>query len=132
MQLYTQAIELQPDNAVLYANRAFAHIKIEEYGSAVIDASKAITADPSYAKVGGLTGGLASTACVTGSTCLKGFVMGSTLVATTAQQQLHQTRHTKAPAIAAPLAVLVFNCSLLTAAAGVLPARGCQLHAWQV
>lgn len=54
MQLYTQAIDLQPDSAVcavLFANRAFAHIKIEEYGSAVADASKAIAADPSYAKV---------------------------------------------------------------------------------
>jgi len=52
VHLYTQAIELQPQNAVLFANRAFAHIKIEEYGSAVTDASKAIEADPSYAKVG--------------------------------------------------------------------------------
>lgn len=51
VHLYTQAIDLQPDNAVLYANRAFAHIKIEEYGSAVMDASKAIEADPTYAKV---------------------------------------------------------------------------------
>lgn len=50
VHLYTQAIELQPQNAVLFANRAFAHIKIEEYGSAVTDASKAIEADPSYAK----------------------------------------------------------------------------------
>lgn len=50
--MYTQAIDLQPENAVLYANRAFAHIKIEEYGSAVADASKAVQADPSYAKVG--------------------------------------------------------------------------------
>jgi tetratricopeptide (TPR) repeat protein len=52
INLYTQALEHQPANAVLYANRAFAHIKIEEYGSAVIDASKAVDADPSYAKVG--------------------------------------------------------------------------------
>jgi serine/threonine-protein phosphatase 5 len=51
VHLYTQALEIQPDNAVLYANRAFAHIKIEEYGSAVMDASKAIEADPAYAKV---------------------------------------------------------------------------------
>ncbi len=51
VHLYSQAIELQPENAVLYANRAFAHIKREEYGSAVMDASKAIAADPSYAKV---------------------------------------------------------------------------------
>jgi tetratricopeptide (TPR) repeat protein len=57
IQLYSQAIDLQPSNAVLYANRAFAHIKIEEYGSAVTDASKAIDADPSYAKVGSVLAG---------------------------------------------------------------------------
>lgn len=51
MALYTKAIEIEPQNAVFFANRAFAHIKLEEYGSAVVDATKAIEADPSYAKV---------------------------------------------------------------------------------
>jgi serine/threonine-protein phosphatase 5 len=51
VNLYTKAIELYPENAVYFANRSFAHIKLEEYGSAVTDASKAIEVDPSYAKV---------------------------------------------------------------------------------
>lgn len=51
MSLYTKAIEVNPQNAVYFANRAFAHIKLEEYGSAVADASKAIEVDSSYAKV---------------------------------------------------------------------------------
>jgi serine/threonine-protein phosphatase 5 len=32
VELYTKAIDLKPDNAVLYANRAFAHIKMENFG----------------------------------------------------------------------------------------------------
>ncbi|GAQ87925.1 protein phosphatase 5 [Klebsormidium nitens] len=50
VDLYTQALEIRSDNAILYANRAFAHIKLEEYGSAVEDASKAIEIDPLYPK----------------------------------------------------------------------------------
>lgn len=49
--LYSQAIELNDKNAVYWANRAFAHIKLEEYGSAVQDATKAIEIDPEYSKV---------------------------------------------------------------------------------
>lgn len=47
---YSEAVELRPGCAVYYANRAFAHIKLEEYGSAVADASSAIQADQNYAK----------------------------------------------------------------------------------
>lgn len=50
IDLYTQAIELNNQNAVYWANRAFAHIKLEEYGSALEDASKAIEVDPRYSK----------------------------------------------------------------------------------
>lgn len=49
--LYSKAIELNGLNAVYWANRAFAHTKLEEYGSAVQDASKAIEIDPRYSKV---------------------------------------------------------------------------------
>ncbi|MBA0821346.1 hypothetical protein Goarm_018210, partial [Gossypium armourianum] len=42
IDLYTQAIELNSQNAVYWANRAFAHTKLEEYGSAIQDATKAI------------------------------------------------------------------------------------------
>jgi serine/threonine-protein phosphatase 5 len=53
---YSEAVELRPDCAVYYANRAFAHIKLEEYGSAVADATSAIQADQQYAKVRPATG----------------------------------------------------------------------------
>lgn len=50
IDLYTQAIELNGENAVYWANRAFAHTKLEEYGSAILDATKAIEIDPKYSK----------------------------------------------------------------------------------
>ncbi|XVF14531.1 hypothetical protein REPUB_Repub09cG0069300 [Reevesia pubescens] len=50
IDLYTQAIELNGQNAVYWANRAFAHTKLEEYGSAILDATKAIEVDPKYSK----------------------------------------------------------------------------------
>ncbi|XP_006654144.1 serine/threonine-protein phosphatase 5 [Oryza brachyantha] len=50
IEFYSQAIELNSSNAVYWANRAFAHTKLEEYGSAVQDASKAIEIDPRYSK----------------------------------------------------------------------------------
>lgn len=50
IDLYTQAIALNSQNAVYWANRAFAHIKLEEYGSAIQDASKAVEVDPKYSK----------------------------------------------------------------------------------
>jgi serine/threonine-protein phosphatase 5 len=43
--LYTQAIEVFP-TSVLYANRAFANLKLENYGAALLDADEAITLDP--------------------------------------------------------------------------------------
>ncbi|CAI5978303.1 unnamed protein product [Closterium sp. NIES-65] len=51
VDLYTDAIQLNESNAILWANRAFAHTKIEEYGSAVEDAAKAIELNPSYVKL---------------------------------------------------------------------------------
>nr|GMC72696.1 serine/threonine-protein phosphatase 5 isoform X1 [Ipomoea batatas] len=50
IDLYTRAIELNGENAVYWANRAFAHTKLEEYGSAIQDATKAIEIDPRYSK----------------------------------------------------------------------------------
>ncbi|CAN6331046.1 unnamed protein product [Urochloa humidicola] len=50
IELYSQAIEVNGSNAVYWANRAFAHTKLEEYGSAVQDATKAIEIDPRYSK----------------------------------------------------------------------------------
>ena len=48
---YTKAIALNPTNAVYYANRAAAHIHLENFGFALADASKAIELDPKYTKV---------------------------------------------------------------------------------
>ncbi|XP_023736451.1 serine/threonine-protein phosphatase 5 isoform X1 [Lactuca sativa] len=50
IDLYTQAIEINGENAVYWANRALAHTKLEEYGSAIQDASKAVEIDPKYSK----------------------------------------------------------------------------------
>ena len=50
-ELYTEALEVNPGSAILWANRAFAHLKLEEYGSAVEDAEKAIECDSNYVKV---------------------------------------------------------------------------------
>ena len=43
--LYTQAIDVHP-TSVLFANRAFANLKLENYGAALLDSDEAITLDP--------------------------------------------------------------------------------------
>jgi len=48
--LYSEAIEYNPNSAVLFANRSFAYIRTECFGYALEDASKAITLDRSYVK----------------------------------------------------------------------------------
>lgn len=48
---YSQALELAPTNVKLLANRAFAHLRLENYGSAVEDSSKAIELDATFFKV---------------------------------------------------------------------------------
>ena len=50
VDLYTRAIELAPESAILYANRAAAHMRLENYGSALADATSAIDKDPKYIK----------------------------------------------------------------------------------
>ncbi|KAL1110136.1 hypothetical protein AAG570_008213, partial [Ranatra chinensis] len=50
IELYTQALELTPDNPHLYGNRSFAYLKIECFGSALQDATKAIEQDRTYVK----------------------------------------------------------------------------------
>ena len=47
---YTQAIEIFPNSAVFYSNRAQAYIKMEQYGAAITDANEAIKLDPNYIK----------------------------------------------------------------------------------
>ncbi|KDP22207.1 hypothetical protein JCGZ_26038 [Jatropha curcas] len=48
--LLTQAIGINPNNAELYADRAQANIKLNNYTEAVADANRAIQLDPSMAK----------------------------------------------------------------------------------
>lgn len=47
---YTEAIKLDPKNAVFYSNRAQVHISLEEYGLAIADCDRALEVDPNYAK----------------------------------------------------------------------------------
>ena len=51
IEQYGKAIDSNPLSAVYHANRAFAHIRMETYGSAVEDAAQAIALDPKYVKV---------------------------------------------------------------------------------
>ncbi|XP_010261391.1 PREDICTED: protein SGT1 homolog [Nelumbo nucifera] len=50
VDLYTQAIDMDPNNADLYADRAQANIKLKSYTEAIADANKAIELDPSMTK----------------------------------------------------------------------------------
>lgn len=49
VMLYTKAIELWP-TAIFYGNRAFAYLKMENYGLAISDSDEALALDPSYLK----------------------------------------------------------------------------------
>ncbi|CAH1116956.1 unnamed protein product [Phaedon cochleariae] len=50
IDLYTKAIEKNPNVAIYYSNRSFAYIKTECFGYALADASKSIELDKSYIK----------------------------------------------------------------------------------
>ncbi|KAG1367743.1 protein SGT1 [Cocos nucifera] len=50
LDLYSQALELDPKNADLYADRAQAYIKLQNYTEAVADANRAIELDPLLSK----------------------------------------------------------------------------------
>ncbi|CCW68127.1 unnamed protein product [Phytomonas sp. Hart1] len=47
---YTKAIELEPENAIFFANRAAAHTHLKDYSSAIIDCEHAIVINPNYSK----------------------------------------------------------------------------------
>uniref|UniRef100_A0A8C2UHH5 SGTA homodimerisation domain-containing protein n=1 Tax=Chinchilla lanigera TaxID=34839 RepID=A0A8C2UHH5_CHILA len=53
---YTQAIELDPNNAVYYCNRAAARSKLSHYTDVIKDGEKAMTTDSKYSKVYGRMG----------------------------------------------------------------------------
>ncbi|KOS22303.1 Small glutamine-rich tetratricopeptide repeat-containing protein 2 [Escovopsis weberi] len=50
IDLYTQALQLHPSNAVFLSNRAAAHSANKDHASAMIDAEAAVAIDPSYTK----------------------------------------------------------------------------------
>ncbi|KAG8143624.1 putative Serine-threonine-protein [Naja naja] len=50
VKYYTQAIELNPTNAIYYANRSLAYLRTECYGYALADATKSIDLDKKYIK----------------------------------------------------------------------------------
>ncbi|XP_019195259.1 PREDICTED: protein SGT1 homolog B-like [Ipomoea nil] len=50
VDLYSQAIDLSPNNAELFVDRAQANIKLQNFTEAVADANKAIELDPSMAR----------------------------------------------------------------------------------
>uniref|UniRef100_A0A8B9Q166 Small glutamine-rich tetratricopeptide repeat-containing protein beta n=1 Tax=Apteryx owenii TaxID=8824 RepID=A0A8B9Q166_APTOW len=53
---YTRAIELDPNNAVYYCNRAAAQSKLSNYSEAIKDCERAIAIDPKYSKAYGRMG----------------------------------------------------------------------------
>ena len=52
IDFYTQAIEKNDTDPAIYCNRAQVQIKVESYGYAIADATKAIELDKNYIKVG--------------------------------------------------------------------------------
>lgn len=50
VDLYSKALELNPNKSVYYANRSIANLRLENFGYALTDASKAIECDKNYLK----------------------------------------------------------------------------------
>ncbi|CDS09702.1 hypothetical protein LRAMOSA02379 [Lichtheimia ramosa] len=50
IEKYTAAIELNPTVAAYFTNRAFCHVKLENYGYAISDAEEALKIDPTLTK----------------------------------------------------------------------------------
>ena len=50
MQLYSKAIEVSPDDALLYGNRSMCHLSMNNVNAALDDANKSLALDPAYAK----------------------------------------------------------------------------------
>ena len=49
--LYSEAIDLDPDNHVLYSNRSVAYANVKKYQEALEDAEKTIQLKPDWPKV---------------------------------------------------------------------------------
>lgn len=48
--LFTQAIEIDPDNEIFYSNRSAAYMKVDSISKALHDAEKAIELNPNFVK----------------------------------------------------------------------------------
>ncbi|XP_069605614.1 small glutamine-rich tetratricopeptide repeat-containing protein beta [Ranitomeya imitator] len=56
LDCYSQAVELDPNNAVYYCNRAAAHSQLGRHSDAILDCEKAIYIDTKYSKAYGRMG----------------------------------------------------------------------------
>ncbi|XP_056397513.1 small glutamine-rich tetratricopeptide repeat-containing protein beta [Hyla sarda] len=56
LDCYSQAVELDPNNAVYYGNRAAAHSQLGRHSDAITDCEKAISIDAKYSKAYGRMG----------------------------------------------------------------------------
>lgn len=52
VDVYSEAISVNPTVPAYYGNRSIAYMKTESYGYALADASKALELDKTYMKVG--------------------------------------------------------------------------------
>lgn len=50
IELYTKAIEIDPQSAVYYANRSLSYLRQESFGYALNDAMSSMKSDPAYLK----------------------------------------------------------------------------------
>lgn len=50
IKYYSEALELNPSNAIYYSNRSLAYLRTECYGYALADATKALEIDKNYIK----------------------------------------------------------------------------------
>jgi len=53
---YTSAIDLDPNNAIYYSNRAAAYAKLKDNKNSILDCEKALRIDPQYSKAYGRMG----------------------------------------------------------------------------
>ena len=50
IKLFTNAINIDPDNAVFYSNRSAAYMKVDSISKALHDAEKCVELDPKWSK----------------------------------------------------------------------------------
>lgn len=50
IKYYSEALDLNPSNAIYYSNRSLAYLRTECYGYALADATKALEIDKNYIK----------------------------------------------------------------------------------